>query len=201
MRNITIIIFIIIITVINITPVFAAEQDLVGYSKIHPASPLFFLKTIRENLELKLAFTKRVRMLRQLEFAFRRLKETKTLIGQNEDLIPPTLERYNSHLGTLPDRGLEDNQVIKAIEDNLVIHLKVLRQIYDQASSLRAKMFIRSTMNKIVLRADVSNLAKAPICDFFTKEASSSALNQTEQFVLAERARICLQSIRSITFK
>lgn len=176
----------------------AAQQDLVGYSKIHPASPFYFLKTVRENLELKFALTPRVKLLRQLEFATRRLREARTLIVMNQDLIPPTLERYISHLNTLPDREQKYEEVSIRVKESLVIHLEVLQQIYLRASSLRAKMAIRSAMNKIIKRADLPIFAKLPVCIFFAKEASSSALNQTEQVVLQERARNCQKLIKGL---
>lgn len=173
-----------------ITPVSASED--IGVSRISPASYFYFLKTIRENLELKLAFTPRIKMLRQLEFATRRLREAKTLIPNREDLIPPTLERYISYINNFADKHEINDQLVPLLEDTLATHLKVLRQMYDQVSSKRAKMFIRSTMYRLVKRADVQNLVKAPICKLFAKEASSSVLNQTEKFVLSERARNCL---------
>ena len=181
-------------------PVYALENDI-GYSKIHPASPLFFLKTIRENLELKLAFTAHVKRIRQLEFATRRLREAKSLILINQDLIPPTLERYASHLNTLADKELLDKEVATRIKESLGIHLQVLQQMHDQPSSDRAKIAIRSAMNRVILRADVPDDAKYLICNFFAKEASSSArlpdgqaLNQTEKVVLTQRAQKCLKN-------
>jgi len=190
MKSITIIIFITIITFIKIPPAFA-QEDSVGFSKIHPASPFYFLKTVRENLELKFALTSRTKMLRQLEFATRRLREARTLIPINQDLIPPILERYISHLNTLPDKDLEDKEIVARIKESTPVHLEVLQKMYQQISSTRAEMAIRSTMNKIIKRADLPTFAKLPVCTFFAREASSSALNQTEQFVLADRADKC----------
>ncbi len=171
-------------------PVFAADQDPVGYSRIHPASPLYFLKTIRENLELKFAATGHVKLLRQLEFAQRRLREVRTLIAINEDLIPPTIERYNFYINSLNDTH-KDTEELRLMQSNLANNLKTLQLIYGQAVTPRAKMFIRSAMNRVIQRADVPNFAKVPICNLFTKESSSSALNQTERLVLVERAEKC----------
>jgi len=171
-------------------PSFAQEVDI-GYSQIHPASPLYFLKTIRENIELSLVFTPRIKMLRQLEFATRRLRETKALISITEDLIPPTLERYISYINKFADKHEVDDQLESVLKDTLTIHLKVLLEIYDQVNSQRAKIFIRSTMYRLIKRADMPDEAKVSICDLFAKEASSSALNQTEQIVLLERSQKC----------
>jgi len=177
-------------------PVYASENDI-GYSKINPASPFYFLKTIREDLELKFAGTLRVTQLRHLEFATRRLREVRTIVSIKPDLIPPTLEKYIAQLNAIPEREIQDMEVSTRIKDSLVIHLEVLQQIYDQASNLRAKMAIRLTMNRIILRTDVPNYAKLPVCTFFAKEASSSALNQTEQFVLKQRAEKCFAEVKS----
>lgn len=174
----------------------SAQVNDIGYSRIHPASPLYFLKTIRENLEMKLAQTTRVRNLRQLEFATRRLREVKTLIPINQDLIPPTLERYMAHLNSLSENHLKsEQQFADDLKNNLSIHLAVLRQIYDAGANIRSKMFIRSVMNRVIKRADVPNFAKLPVCNFFLREASSSALNQTEQLVLKDRAQSCFNGL------
>ncbi len=174
--------------------VYAQDNDI-GISLIHPATPFYFLKTIRENLELKFALTPRTKFFRQLEFATRRLRETKALISKNEDLIPPTLEKYSSHIKTLPDKDLEDEEIQIRIKESLVVHLETLQKIYDQVSNLRAKIAIRASLNRIIQRADVPVFAKLPICTFFAKEASSAALNQTEKVVLEERAIKCHQSL------
>ena len=177
------------ICVLSLTTSVSASEDI-GYSKIHPASPLYFLKTIRENLELKFAGSVRVKMLRQMEFATRRLREAKTLISVNQDLIPPTLERYSSSLNSLPK---------EILEKDVSNHLEVLQQMHKSSSSL-SKMAIRSAMNKIINRADVPAAAKLTVCKFFLKEASSSALNQTEQVVLKDRAQSCLSPLISSIF-
>lgn len=178
-------------------PVYAIENDI-GYSRIHPASPFYFLKTIREDLELNLAQTYHVKELRQLEFATRRLRETRTLVPINQDLIQPTLERYNAHLKTLYDQNLIDSEILTRIKDSLSIHLAVLQQIYPEVSNPRAKMAIRSAMNRIIQIADVPNFAKLSVCNYFNKEASSSSLNQTEKFVIKERTQKCFDSLKPV---
>lgn len=197
MRRITIITAVIIIIFISSPAAFALED--IGYSKLHPASAIYFLKTIRENLEFKFALTPRVKMLRQLEFATRRLREAKTLVGISQELIPPTLERYSAHLNNLPDQNLTDEELFTRIQESLNIHLEVLLQIYSGANP-RAKMAIRSAMNRIIRRNDVSASAKRPVCNFFSKEASASSLNQTEQSVLSTRADKCFDSLGVSSF-
>lgn len=170
--------------------VYAMEE--IGQSRLHPAHPLYFLKTVRENLELKFAGTTKVVYIRRLEFATRRLREVKSLIGVgNFELIVPTLENYLFQINTLPDKGMQEREVLKMIGDNLSIHLKVLQKIYTEAENPRAKMAIRSTINRIIERADLPISARMPVCNFMEREASSSALNEVERAVLLQRAEKC----------
>lgn len=195
MKIITVIIFIIIITII-IPPVFAQED--IGSARLHPAHPLYFLKGVRENLELKLAQTDRVKKLRQLEFAQRRLREVNSLIPINQELIPAVLERYIVHLNNIKDKHIPGDALIPIIQNDLTMDLKALELIFAKAENLRAKMAIRSAMNRVIQRADVVKEVKLPVCYFFAKEASSSALNQTEQLVLKNRAEKCFNSYNKL---
>lgn len=173
---------------------FAYENDI-GQSQIHPAHPLYFLKGVRESLEMHFAQTSNVTLIRTLEFATRRLREVKSLIsGSRQDLIEPTLDRYWALVSSLPvPKDLETAGFFaKEISDNLVIHIKTLEQVYPQISNPRAKMAIRSVLNRLTSRQDIPSYARAPICDFFAKEATQSAnLNQTERVVLLERSKKC----------
>lgn len=169
----------------------ASTGNDIGSSRISPASPVYFLKTVRENLEMKLAFTQHVKWIRQLEFTTRRLRETKSLIGGKEDLIPPTLERYFSHINSLPQKDLEDEEVMIRVREGLTVHLEVLEQIYNKVINKNAKMSIRTTMNRLVQRIDVSSDAKNLACNFLAKEASSSALTEPEREILQQRVINC----------
>lgn len=165
-----------------ITPVFAFENDI-GVSRITPDSYFYFLKTIREDIEMRLALTPYVRTIRQLEFATRRLRETKSLLGTHEYLIPPTLERYWMHLSRLP-------YINSAI---LITHLEVLQDLYDKLTNPQAKLSVRSVINKISKRSDLPIFAKIPVCFFLQKEATSSALTESEKVILWDRAGDCFK--------
>lgn len=163
-----------------------ATEDI-GESRISPASPIYFLKTIRESIELKFAATPRVKMIRELEFATRRLREVKSLIPtDHQDLIEPTLERYWYHLQNLPE---------KLELETLAIHLETLERVYNQVSNTRAKMAMRAAINRLVNRADLPRSAKLPACTFLINEASSSSLTEVEKAILLERAQKCFKSI------
>lgn len=172
-----------------------ALEDI-GQSRLHPASPFYFLKTIRESLELKFAGTRKVVYIRRLEFATRRLREVKSLIQVgNFELIIPALENYSSQINSLPDQGLQEKEILQLIENNLSNHLEVLQQIYYQIENPRAKMAIRAAINRILQRADLPPSARLLGCSFLSKEASSSALNEVEKTVLLERVKKCFQSL------
>lgn len=169
-----------------------AQSDDIGSSQIHPAHPLYFLKTVRESFEMHFAQTSKVKFIRHLEFATRRLREVKSLIPTNrQDLIEPTMERYWHQISNLPDKNLEFEGLAKEISDSLVIHIKTLEKVYLQVSNQRAKMAIRSALNRLMSRQDIPSYARIPVCEFFSKEASSSALNEVERAILTERAQNC----------
>lgn len=173
----------------------------IGQSRIHPAHPFYFLKAVREALEIYFAQTPKVKFIRQLEFATRRLREVKALVPTTrQDLIESTLERYWAHISYLPDKNLEIESLAKEISDSLVIHIKILEEVYLQISNQRAKMAIRSALNRLIGRLDVPNYARITVCEFFAKEASLSAsLNEAEKVILQERATGCFKKLTSFS--
>ncbi len=175
-------------------PVYAQAPDI-GQSRITPASYFYFLKAVKENWQLKFAKSTSAKTLLYLEFATTRLREAKTLLLLRPELVQPTLERYMAELNRLPDKHQDKDEIALKIKEELNIHLAALEQMYPVASSLTAKMAIRSVMNRFIKRADVLSSAKLPVCTLFSQEASSSALNQIEKMVLAARAEDCRKSI------
>lgn len=202
--------FITIITVIFVTPVYAQSNDI-GIAKIHPASPFYFLKSVREILELKFAKTSQEKGFKYFEFAHRRIREVKSLINVNRaDLIPPALEKYQSNLNkVLGLVNFNDEVLGPQLIDELNKHIVALERLQGQTDNQRAKIAIRTAIYRISSwdaallerlalesKAKLSSKIKVNqslICDFLSKEASSSALNQTEKFVLQERVKKCLR--------
>lgn len=190
------------------SPVHAQALDL-GQSRLHPASPLYFLKSVREALELKFAGTTNVRALRQLEFSTRRIREVKSLVKTSrQDLITPTLERYWWHIRELNGiLTLTDENMVGKASDATTAQMNVLQTIYQQVTNPAAKRSIRTTVNRLSEWeqgvADKLNLlrqtsvarklliSKLSGCNFLSKEASHSALNDVERVVLTERAKVC----------
>src|SRR3989344_18645 len=179
-----------------------AQASGIGQARITPASPLYFLKAVRENWQWRFAFTKQAKMSLQLSFADARLKEANTLLSQNQDLIQPTLERHMFNLNSLPDELSEEDELGLKIKEAVNIHLAVLEKMYPLTSNLKARMAIRSVMNRIIQRAYVIPAAKLPVCTLVSREASlpagrqgSSAFSDTEKFVLANRAEKCFADV------
>lgn len=172
-----------------------AGQDLIGKSQLHPAHPLYFLKPVRESLEIHFAQTPKVKFIRQLEFATRRLREVKSLIDvKREDLIEPNMEKYWYHIQKLPDKDLADGELVASIKGATSVHLEVLEDVYNVVSDKRARMSVRSAINRLSQRQDLEEGTKIKACGFLSKEASSSALNEVGKAILLERVQKCYQS-------
>lgn len=188
-----------------IPPVFAQDINY-GQSKINPSSPLYFLKATREVLELKLAGTTHIKALRQFEFSIRRIREVNSLAGSpRQDLIEPTLVRYLFHLGEyLNILNLKDAFIAEQAVTQVSRQMNVLQTIYYQVSDPRAQMAIRTTVyrltqhdqalikrfNELLIPNQIMD-TKIAGCQFLSREASVSALNEVERTVLSERAQKC----------
>lgn len=199
---------------------YAKESDI-GQSQIHPAHPLYFLKTVREILELKFAKTDHLKVLRYLEFSTRRIREVNSLVAKNSpDLIAATLERYWINFDKL--NGLAnaaDQTLMTLIAENISRHITSLEVAYSQVNDKRAKMAIRLTVNRlseenIILMGKIKKVSKdlanlpssesfkkiilnqRSLCDILVKQASESALNDVEKVVLKDRAEKCFDSLR-----
>lgn len=195
-----------------------AQDDNIEESRITPASPLYFLKSVREILELKFAGTTHVRAYRQLEFATRRLREVNSLAQTSEEgLIEPTLVRYLSHLQEFAGiANLYDQTRAGEVTETATEHMNALQGVYSRLSDPRARMSTRVAVNKLSEQQQqfidkLNSLNKYPLaekllvsklsaCNFLSKEASfsapiesGSALNEVERAVWFERAKKCFE--------
>lgn len=186
-----------------------AHNNELGSSRINPASLFYFLKSVREILELKLSPATNIRAARELEFANRRIREANSLAGSSrEDLISPTLEKYWSHLGQL--FGITDlynpGQLLQ-IRNSFNIHTDALADLYWESSHPQARRSLRLAIFRISLMEDnyikkLNSLGqiieaeqfkdiKLKACNFLTQEASSSALNENERLLYQDRSQKC----------
>ena len=196
----------------NLTLNDAGAVDI-GESSIHPASPLYFLKAIREKIELALAGTKGVKAQRQLEFSQRRLREIKALVvHKRQDLIDSTLERYKAALSETENLVSQDEDLKMQTGEAVARHLDVLQRVYDQVGNPRAKQAIRAAIlraeehNRLLLqKLDLTLQQKlikktaqqqALACRFLEKEASGSGLNDTEKVYLGQKIKDCQKNMQ-----
>lgn len=183
-----------------------------GYSLIAPNSPLYFLKAIREKIEMALIDKRESRAIQEIEFAQRRLREVNALVrNKNQDLIPQTLEKYKAHLQDAVGLASYDEDLAVKVGDAVSRHLDVLERVYDQVGNPRAKAAIRAAIeraeehNRLLLeKLDITHqqqliravaLRQALVCRFFEREASSSALNDTEREYMGEKLDLCKKEI------
>ena len=181
----------------------------IGKSLIHPAHPLYFLKAVREALELRFANTTQAKAARYLEFAQRRVREVKSLaeVGR-PDLIAPTLEHYFANLQkVLGLADLKTESKVEGVADIVDSHAQNLAKIYSNIDHQAARRSIRTTIFRVwewnnlfkekldpklqAMLEDKLSGTKAKVCHFLAKEASSSALNEVEREVLLARVQKC----------
>jgi hypothetical protein len=187
------------------------EAVNIGYSLIDPAHPLYFLKTAKEYLEVHFfsPVTDISKVTRNLEFAQRRLREVNSLIkDKRQDLIVPMMEQYKNYLN-LTDKIAPDKENIKTeIAQSKARHIDVLMRLYDQIGDPAAKRAIRSAIVEAEnynghalqdiqdpsIKADLTekiSQRQKLVCAFLSREASSSALNDTERYYFSQKAREC----------
>lgn len=192
-----------------------AQNDDIGSSIINPASPFYFLKGIREVWELKFAATPQTKSIRQLEFATRRIREVKSLASSpHENLIEPTLAKYLAILQKLNSAViLSDENIASPITNEIILHAKILQQVYGQVTDPRARMSIRATIYRLLERnleliREFNKFSKPHLaekiiasqnlnCQFLAKESTSSALNEVEKTVLSRRSKKCFESLKT----
>lgn len=193
-----------------------AEEPALGKSHISPASFFYFLKPIREILEIKFAGQADIKTLYELEFANRRIREVNSLVKTpHEDLIQPTLEKYWSGLQRFRDMAnLKDGNMLERASDALIIQMGDLQKVYLQVSDLKARRSIRMTINKLSewqsqlidqlimsgrpAKAGLVTDSSLSGCHFLSKEASSSALNEIERGVFVVRAEKCFSNLKPL---
>lgn len=210
MKKFSILIFFLIFTLL-IPVVFA--QESIGSSKLDPSSPLYFLKAVREKLEIKFAGTDKVRVLRRLEFAERRLREINSLItNHREDLVQPNLENFLLELNLI--RPVQDKYLNPTVSDSLGHYMQVLVSIYGNLTDPKAKLGVRSTVFRLMefnqvyytnmipaLTSQVfpSQVSKFSLgCNLLTKESLDSSLNESEKQILNIRSERCNEMITSV---
>ncbi len=209
----------IILLFLFLLPNFVSAQDartpkpfipVIGSSQIAPASPFYFLKMVKEEVEWKLAQTDQVKLMRQMEFAIRRLREVKTLISEDrEDLIEPNLIKYQDHLKKLGRYANGNKELELFVSDRVATQMNLLINLYPQLENNRAKLAVRATIENWE-RQNREELVKQEVgyqekfwqkialteklsCDFLQKEATNSSLVPSERYLINLKTEDCLE--------
>ncbi len=182
----------------------------VGDSLVSPSSPLFFLKALREKVELYFAPNHLVSAQRELEFAVRRLREVKTLIEEDrQDLIEVTLQKYRNHLDKVNKVGGGTEGLRVDLGTSAARHMYVLQSLYYNTNDETAQRAIRTSIERIleynwlllenpelteeeydqlVQKVALRQLAG---CQFLNEESKNTSMNQAEQQALQEYVKDC----------
>lgn len=180
----------------------------VGDALISPASSIYFLKALRERIELVFSDNNSIKAQRHLEFSVRRLREVNTLIEQNrQDLIEEVLERYKSEINQAKDLSARDDNLRASVGESVARHIYILQTIYNQLNNVNAKRALRASVmeieafnNKIIgdltdpLRQtliDNISLRQMAGCQFLAGQVGSPDLNEPEKQILQEYVTSC----------
>lgn len=204
-----------------ITPVLAATPTAspsavvdpgkleVGDALISPASSLYFLKALRERIEMMFSGSSEIKAHRQLEFSVRRLREVKSLIEENrQDLIEETLERYKEEIKGLNSLSARNDALKKTLGESVARHLYVLQTLYLQVNEKGAKRAVRATIQELMgfnkkLLTEIEDqklkdvlmektaLREESACQFLAGEVNSADLNEPERQILKEYVVQC----------
>lgn len=192
-----------------VTPAFAQEN--IGSSRLSPENPLYFLKAVREKLEIQFAGTEKVRILKRLEFAERRLKEVNSLIAvHREDLIAPNMEKFLLELTLI--KPAKDKYIIPTtVSNSLGYYMQALVGFYNSLTDPKAKLGVRSTIYRLMdliqfyygnmtpeLASQIFPLQETKFlagCNLLAREALSQNLSESERQILKERGAKCEQTL------
>lgn len=187
----------------------------VGDSLISPGSSLYFLKAIREKIELYFSSNYQVQTQRELEFSVRRLREVKTLIEEGrEDLIEETLQKYRNHLDEVQKLDNGGRSMHINVGASIARHMYVLQSLYYNINEVEAKRAVRTSIQRVLEhnwnllgskelevgeKQDLSDqiaLRQIAGCKFLNEETKNTAFNESEREILKEYVSDCQTKIR-----
>ena len=198
-----------------IQPVFASQ----GNQKIlDQSNPFYFIKGFMESIELKLSKDNNQRIVRYWEFAEARMAEAKSLAGKNRaDLIPPALEKYAKQLDKIAGLiNVGDLNFKIMVVNGVGRNINTLISLQNNVTNPKAHVSIRAALSRLVdwnlqvlvqlnkeTKVNLGSKIKeneSALCNYLITEASSSALNTTEKFVITNRAQNCSQNLKLNSF-
>lgn len=130
----------------------SAEEEIYT-PRLLPDSPFYFLKRIKERIELFLAQVPEAEAEKYTEFATRRIAEAKMMIKKNKhQFVVKLMERHKEHLTKAEekieeakDKGRDVERVLEIVVEATSIHQKVLAEVYEKVPE-QAKEAIEHAM-------------------------------------------------------
>lgn len=137
---------------INSNETILSEEELTDPGLL-PDHPLYFLKSLSENVGTFFTFGEINRANRQMMLAEKRLAEAQALMAQGEtELAEKIMNRYQKRFAhalafaqRAQEAGQNTNKVMAKIAENTLRHQAVLSRVYDQVPK-EAKAAIQSAM-------------------------------------------------------
>lgn len=126
--------------------VLAQEEDLpageagIYTPKLLPDNPFYFLKGIKEKIELFLAQSPEAKAEKYAELATRRVAETKQLINKGKpEFVERLMEKHKEHLGKAEEKieeakekGRDVERILAIVAEAASIHQAVLIEVYEK---------------------------------------------------------------------
>ena len=130
-----------------------AVEEPIYTPRLLPDSPFYFLKRIKERIELFLAQAPEAKAEKYAELATRRIAEAKVMIKRNKNqFVVKLMEKHQEHLDKAEkkieearEKGKDVERVLAIVAEATSIHQKVLADVYEKVPE-QAKEAIEHAM-------------------------------------------------------
>ncbi len=118
-------------------PTSTAAAVPIYHPRLLPTSPFYFLKQLKENVELIFAFSPEKKLEKRLEFATRRLAEANAVAKKHPQLAQKFMDRYQKQLQKVEDKAAAlpaagQMQALERINRAMARHAQVWRRLEDK---------------------------------------------------------------------
>lgn len=167
----------------------SAEEEIYT-PKLLPDSPFYFLKRIKEGIELFLAQAPEAKAEKYAELATRRIAEAKVMIKRNKNqFVVKLMEKHQEHLDKAEkkieeakEKGKDVERVLAIVAEATSIHQKVLADVYEKVPE-QAKEAIEHAM-------EVSSRGQERALEAISKEKREQLRQHFEERIEERKATI-----------
>lgn len=158
--------------------------------KLLPDSPFYFLKTIKERIELFLAQTPEAQAEKYAELATRRIAEVKQLVKKEKPgFVEKLMKKHKEHLDKAEEKieeakkkGRDVERVLAIVAEATSIHQKVLAEVYEKVPE-QAKEAIEHAM-------EVSSRGQERALEAISKEKREELREHIEERIGQKKTKI-----------